>query len=65
MFQHNGKLRIIELHNNTMTQLYYINLNISTQNSDNITSTWLFVRGLNLVNFISADLMDKTLILMI
>ena len=28
--QHSGKLRITELHNNTMTQLYYITLNIST-----------------------------------
>ena len=56
MFQHNGKLRITELHNNTMTQLYYITLNISTQNSCNITTAWLPVCGLSLVNFTITDL---------
>ena len=38
---------ITELHNNTMTQLYYIALNISTHNSCNINSAWILVCDLN------------------
>ena len=41
--QHSGKLRITKLHNNIMTQLYYITLNISTQSSCDITSAWILL----------------------
>ena len=34
---------ITELHNNTMTQLYYITLNISTQKNCNTTTAWILV----------------------